>query len=83
MVSECVEPSVLTTSMMEPMTSGVGESSLNVADLMRRVLDAKAYAAWIEAYLPALASGELLAVGQDRGLLDRVLGPHTSDQGSF
>lgn len=43
----------------EPSGHDFFSAGLNVADLMRRVLEPKAYAAWIETYLPTLASGKL------------------------
>ncbi len=43
----------------EPSGHDFFSAGLNVADLMRRVLDAKGFATWLQAYVPGLASGAL------------------------
>ncbi len=42
----------------EPSGNDFFSPGLNVADLMRRVLPAAEYAAWLEAYFPGLAKGQ-------------------------
>lgn len=43
----------------EPSGHDFFSAGLNVADLMRRVMAADAFAAWIDVYLPSLATGAL------------------------
>ena len=43
----------------EPSGHDFFSAGLNVADLMRRVMEPAAFAAWIDVYLPSLPTGEL------------------------